>query len=153
MQSRLQILSLILLFILSFKSIADEKPVYFKLNHQNCILVSDKVETEDKKFNKSFIDTLEKKNYKLMYTSKVNKGSLYLKLKRERHSGLYKDCSVSLTLKQAKDNYKSKSDKTLHQKTVRRKYPRITRTGNERCRRALKEAFIHIPTCTIPGKN
>lgn len=153
MQSRLQIISLISLF-LSFSALAEQKPVFFKLKHQNCILVTEKVETEDKKFNKQFVNELEERKYKIMYTSKVNPGTLYLGMNRVRHGhGLYKDCSVELILKQAKENYKSKRDKVLHQKKVRRKYPRITRQGNERCRRALKEAFIHIPTCTIPGKN
>jgi hypothetical protein len=153
MQGRLQIISIILI-VVSFSALADDKSVFFKIKHQNCILVTKKVETDDRKFDKLFVKELEKRKYKIMHTAKVNPGTLYLEMSRDHHGhGLYKDCSVELVLKQAKENYKSKRDETLHRKKVRRKYPRITRQGNERCTRALKDAFIHIPNCVIPGKD
>lgn len=154
MQNRLQIISLILVFFYAGLVMAEDSPIYFQIKHQNCILITEPAKTNDKKFNKLFDDALKDRHYKVMNTSKVNPGSLYLLWDRQRHGhGLYKDCSVNLVLKQAKENYKSKSDETLHEKNVRRKYPRISREGDERCRRALKEAFVHIPTCSIPGKN
>jgi hypothetical protein len=60
---------------------------------------------------------------------------------------LYSPCIVKLELKQAKGNTIRKSDKTLFQKEVERGFPRVTFKGNERCTRALKDAFVHIPKC------
>ena len=38
-------------------------------------------------------------------------------------------------------------DKTLYERSVRRALPRHTFSGNERCKRALKDTFVHIPKC------
>ncbi|MGB0452154.1 MAG: hypothetical protein ACPGJV_00455 [Bacteriovoracaceae bacterium] len=61
---------------------------------------------------------------------------------------LYNKCKVTLRLKSAKnDRFLSSKDETLYKNTVTRQFPRITFEGNERCTRALRDTFIHIPKC------
>lgn len=156
MQSRLQNIFIIVFLSLStFDSLSTEKAKtdYHSINDPTCQLSLKKMDTDDKKYNKIFYSKLKERNYKLNESDKVIPGRLYLLSDKSRIGhGLYKDCSVQLVLKRAENNFKSKKDKIIDQRKVKRKYPRITRQGDERCRRALKEAFINIPTCKIPGQ-
>lgn len=121
------------------------------MKDSTCLLSTLKADTDDKKFNLIFEQELEKRNFKAIWSGKVVPGRFYLLMKRERIGhGLYKDCRVTLQMKKAEKNFQRKKDKTIHEREVQRKYPRITREGNERCRKALKEAFVNIPTCVKP---
>ena len=79
----------------------------------------------------------------------IYKGEMYFRFKIARiKKKLYDHCQVDLELVLAsEDRYTSSRDQILYSKKSKRSLPRITLKGNERCHRALKDAFIHIPTC------
>ena len=80
--------------------------------------------------------------------AKINEGELYFMVELTKSkSVLYKDCNVEVSLKRAKARHMSSQDKVIVTKIVTRKFPRLTFSGKERCLLALKDAFVHIPTC------
>jgi hypothetical protein len=80
--------------------------------------------------------------------AQINEGELYFMVKLTKSkSAFYKDCNAEVSLKRAKSGNMSSRDKVLVTKIVTRKFPRLTMSGDERCLLALKDAFVHIPTC------
>lgn len=80
--------------------------------------------------------------------NKMNVGDLYFSLTYKRDpSKMWKDCVVKVSVKKAINQRAYSKDKTLYEKSVRRALPRHTFSGNERCTRGLKDAFVHIPKC------
>lgn len=81
----------------------------------------------------------------------IYKGEMYLKVDYLRiDKKLYDHCEVNVKLLLAKeDRYTSSRDTLLYDHKNTRSLPRVTFKGNERCKRALKDAFIHIPTCLV----
>ena len=80
--------------------------------------------------------------------NKMNSGDLYFSLEYFRDpKKLWKDCIVTIAVKKAKGQIAKKKDKTLFERSIKRSLPRHTFDGDERCKRALKDAFIHIPYC------
>lgn len=64
---------------------------------------------------------------------------------------LYKDCEIRIEIRRAKLNRISSTDKVFFKGFGKRSEPRVTFEGNERCVRALKESFMHIPHCKVQG--
>ncbi len=143
-------------FLFSFQSRSQESKQKdyqddFIFKHRNCELKLEKSSFFTKKFNQTIQEKIKKKNLQLKIINQSRKilaGDLYLTIQLQKiKKGIYHDCSVEIFLKKAKSRGKSKSDKIYVHKKVIRKYPRLTRKGNERCIRALKDTFIHIPSC------
>lgn len=126
----------------------------FSFKHPTCKAYY--VESPDhfQKFSKLALEKMKERKFDLTILKKnirLSKGDLYFSILESRPSkGLYKDCTVDVSLRESKGNHMGKKDKALYGKIVKRKYPRVTRKGKERCLRALKDAFVHIPTCTKP---
>lgn len=93
---------------------------------------------KERSFNiKSFVDG-----------DKMNVGDLYFHLEYIRDpKKLWKDCIVNVAVKKATGQRPLSKDRTLYRRSVKRSLPRHTFDGNERCTRALKDAFINIPYC------
>ena len=155
-------------FIIISLIVFNLKAQYFTIEHPDC-RVRIKQFNKDNDFLKDiFFEKLKERNFKpdyLVENKRLIIGEMYLTLsistpkevqRKQKVDGklvnktinpLYPPCVISLELKKAKGNIVRKSDKTLFTKTIERGFPRITFKGNERCTRALKEAFVHIPKC------
>lgn len=123
----------------------------FSFNHENCQIRIARRSYYADSLKDIYREELEKKNFKIQYLiddRKAFKGDLYSNLTIKRSGEkLYQDCVVKVSIKEAKSRFIGPSDKTLYEKEVTRRYPRLTMKGNERCRFAIKDAFVHIPTC------
>ncbi len=64
---------------------------------------------------------------------------------------IYNTCVIGVSLKLSKGQTPREGDPILYSKVIRRRVPRITFDGMERCKLAIKESFIHIPTCKKIG--
>lgn len=131
------------------------KPGYaqndFSFNHPDC-----KVKAflpDNANFLKNTLEEMAKKRkmvLSMMKTKKdIYKGEMYFQVNFARiKQKIYDKCLIDIKLYLAKeDRYTSKRDTLLYERKSTRSVPRITLKGNERCTRALKDAFIHIPTC------
>ena len=78
-------------------------------------------------------------------------GELYYSLDLTKDKKLYKSCIITSSILMASDRLPRENDKVLYKKEIKRSLPRITFYGDERCRMAIKETFIHIPTCKKIG--
>ncbi|MCR9205526.1 MAG: hypothetical protein NXH75_13165, partial [Halobacteriovoraceae bacterium] len=96
-------------------------------------------------------DKLKQKKFKLQSfidNERLLPNDLYFELRIDRpKEKLYTSCIVSIFVKIAKRNTPSSTDKVLFKKSIKRRVPRITLSGSERCRMALQDGFIHIPLC------
>ncbi|MFT6069080.1 MAG: hypothetical protein ACJAT2_003803 [Bacteriovoracaceae bacterium] len=120
----------------------------YEMKHIDCRVRFNK---SDDFLNRQAHEILADKGYKVqsfVNGNKMNVGDLYFKLDYKRDpSKMWKDCVVKVALKKAINQKEYSKDKTLYQKSVRRALPRHTFGGNERCKRGLKDAFVHIPKC------
>ncbi len=96
-------------------------------------------------------ELLEKKDFKvleLIEGKRTFPDELYFKLQIDRpKEKLYSACIVTIKILKAKGNIPKESDMVIFKKSIKRTVPRITFKGEERCRMALDDAFIHIPYC------
>lgn len=94
---------------------------------------------------------LKKRNFdiqQMMDDKRVLPGELYFDLEVVRpREKLFTSCVIIVQMRQAEKNFPQSSDKTLFRKSIKRSLPRITLSGKERCKMALKDAFVHIPSC------
>lgn len=123
----------------------------FSFNHPNC-----KVKAflpDNARFLNSTLKQMTEKRKMILTIMKskkdIYKGEMYFQVNFARiKQKIYDKCLVDIKLYLSKeDRYTSKSDILLYERKSTRSLPRITLKGNERCTRALKDAFIHIPTC------
>ncbi len=139
----MKILVTAIIFIISTTSLHA-----FELKHIDCKVRYNKT---DDFLNRQAHDILKDKGYKVqsfVNGNKMNVGDLYFKLDYQRDPAkMWKDCVVKVALKKAINQKEYSKDKTLYQRSVRRALPRHTFGGNERCKRGLKDAFVHIPKC------
>lgn len=141
--------SLALFLLLPF--VAQAKDPAFSFRHPDCKVKA--VIEEDQEFLFDTLNEMSKKRglnlSKMKDKRDIYKGEMYFKINFVRiDKKLYDHCQVNLKLKLAKeDRYISSRDEVLYDQKNTRSLPRVTLKGNERCTRALKDAFIHIPTC------
>lgn len=64
---------------------------------------------------------------------------------------LFKSCTIRSYIKVASSRTPQKNDRIIFKKEIKRTLPRVTFSGSERCKKALKETFIHIPSCKVVG--
>jgi hypothetical protein len=109
---------------------------------------------DDSAFESTLISKLKERGYKPQFLGPekiIIPGNLHLTAKKTRVKGkLWKDCLVKIEIRMAKTNRALSSDKVLFTKETKRSLPRHTFKGNERCTRAIKDAFVHIPYCDTP---
>jgi hypothetical protein len=136
---------------LIFPNFAQAKDPAFSFRHPDC-----KIKTLLTEKTEFLYDTLESMSEKrLLNLSKMKnkrdiyKGEMYFEMSFERiDKKLYDHCEVNLKIKLAKeDRLLTSQDETLYNQKNKRSLPRVTLKGNERCKRALRDAFVHIPTC------
>jgi hypothetical protein len=123
----------------------------FVIKHPTCSAKYVNNPSHNTSFQKLIVQLIKDRQYKLTVSTKrakILEGDLYFMVDLVRSkSMLYKDCSVKVSLKSAKARHMSSRDKILASKEIKRKFPRLTRKGDERCIKALKDAFVHIPSC------
>ncbi len=151
-------LSLFILTTLSYQSLAQE----FVVEHADCKIrmkdqsvVDSEEEEEINELQDLITEELEKRNFSInpfIENKRVLDGELYFEWERDfTQESIYHSCVIKIAVKQAKGQTPLESDPTLYTKTIRRRVPRITLRGMERCKLAMKECFIHIPTCKKVG--
>lgn len=120
----------------------------FEMKHLDCKIRYNKA---DDFLNRQAHGLLSDKGYRVhsfVNGNKMNVGDLYFKLDYLRDpEKMWKDCVVKVSVKKATNQKAYSKDKTLYEKSIRRALPRHTFSGNERCKRGLKDAFVHIPRC------
>ncbi len=162
MNRQRKLISLISFIIMTFSMISQTDAQEFIFEHADCkIRMQEKVATKDQ--NQSDLDTLQKqmkeelgrRNYQInpfIDNKRVLTGELYFNWSLNfTKESVYHSCVINVSLRQAKGQMPRKSDSKLYSKTVKRRVPRITFKGMERCKLAVKESFIHIPTCKKIG--
>lgn len=136
----------ILLFFLTFATWAQS----FTMEHPTCVVRFKGLENESR-MNELASSLLEGKRFKVgsfLEGTRVYPGETYFEYTIFKpKEKLYTACEVTILLKKSKNNFPSKSDEILLKKTVKRRVPRITISGSERCRMALEDTFVHVPYC------
>lgn len=121
---------------------------YYTMKHLDCNI---RYKKTDSFLSRLAMDELADKNFNVqdfVNGDKMNVGDLYFKLDFRRDpEKMWKDCIVKVAVKKASAQKAFPKDKTLYERSVRRALPRHTFSGNERCKRALKDTFVHIPKC------
>ena len=138
-------------FLLSL-SYLDKTFAEFVFSHSNCKIRIQRRGYQEIGYQELLRSQLSAKGFKIEYLlddRKLFEGELYANLdsKRDNSSGLYNDCLVKISIKKANSRFISDSDKVLFSKEVKRSFPRVTFDGKERCKMAIKDAFVHIPEC------
>lgn len=120
----------------------------FTFDHQDCRIRMKRPNTPRLEQAKQLLEKKDFKVQELLDNKRVFPGDLYFSLLIEKPKDkLYTDCIVTIEILKAKGNIPNSNDSTLFKKSVTRRVPRITFKGEERCRMALDDAFIHIPYC------
>ncbi len=132
-------------------AIVSIKAQSFSFDHPNCQV---RVKSFPKKLQylKSTLnEEFSKRNFQslpMKDNKRVLPGDMYLDLEVVKlPSKLYHPCLVKIKFKVAKNRNPSTSDETIFQKEIKRTFPRVTLNGKERCKKALKDSFVHIPYC------
>ncbi len=124
----------------------------FTIEHSDCLI---RIEKKNESLNQLFKEELLKKNFVVkpfIEGKRVLSGELYGQFTVTKGpEKLYKKCSVEVSLKRADGNRPVSSDRLIFKKTNYRSLPRVTFSGSERCSKAMKEAFIHMPKCVSIG--
>lgn len=136
---------------LSFQAQGQTHREAFSFKHPDC---QTRVPVKKHFLQKLFLEILKKRGYAprpITPTDPLRKGEIYMSYQQTHPEGIiFKSCLVELSLKRAKIKDGSKEDETLYEHQVLRELPRVTFKGKERCRRALKDSFVHIPYCLKP---
>ena len=125
----------------------------FYLEYPNCRV---RIPKAGKDLKPSYFEVLkEKLKYrkftfkKMPENSRIGVEELYLKLEKKMvGKGLIKSCQMKLTFFVTKSDYARPSiDKKVFTKSIKRQFPRHSLEGHERCEKAIKDLFIHVPPC------
>lgn len=123
----------------------------FSFRHPDC---QTRVPVKDHFLQELFLETLKERGYAprpITPSDPLRPGEIYMSYQQTHPEGIiFKSCLVQLSLKRAKVKDGSKEDEVLYEHQVLRELPRVTFKGKERCRRALKDSFVHIPYCLKP---
>jgi len=126
----------------------------FEFEHSDCTIRYVPLQSSEK-LNSKAQNLLKEHDYKvkpLIDGKRLLVGEMYFTLEKELpKKKLYSACVITVKIKKAKGNQPRMSDKVHFAKTIKRTVPRITFKGSERCNFAIKEAFIHIPSCKVIG--
>lgn len=140
-------MKLVLFFVISLNFYGSED--YFSFTHQNCFLRFDD-QSDYKEQIKGLLKTRGFRLKKYLPKSRVHEKDMYfLSTIALSDKKLYKDCTAIVQIKVSKKQRPNKSDKVVAKGEVKRSLPRVTFKGKERCTRAIRDAFVHIPTCKV----
>lgn len=151
MSRRLQAI-LIVLFAFSSPVFAKKK-IYYKINHDSCrIKVWNTFKSEeDLKYKDLIFKFLKERDYKatmLKEKKKIIAGDFHLHFTWKRSGEkLFKDCSTKVIVKRSKVDRALDGDNVTFEENAKRSFPRLTPSGGERCRRAIKDVFNLLPHC------
>ena len=112
------------------------------------------VKGSEKYLNDVGISTLKSRSFKpqkLVENRILLPGDLYYIYEVTLGDSLYKSCTINSFIKIADSRTPQEKDRVVFKKEIKRTLPRITFSGSERCKKALKETFIHIPNCKVVG--
>ncbi len=110
----------------------------------------DKTQKYDSKLLKRLSNMLLEKGYNLKDLNELKRlvpGEFHITMKRTLLGKVYKECLIELEMKQAKGQYAIKSDPVVFKSSKKRKFPRQTFKGKERCMLALQDNFFAINVC------
>lgn len=143
------------LLALIFFGLSESKAQYV-FDHKDCsVRVKDYEEEMAIYLMDKAKSLLKERNFSLspmLDNKRVLPGELYFEIEVVRpRAKLFTACIVIARIKKAERSFPGPLDKSIFEKTIKRSVPRITIGGKERCRLALKEAFVHIPTCQKTG--
>ncbi|MDC1175630.1 hypothetical protein OAT67_09540 [Bacteriovoracaceae bacterium] len=124
----------------------------FTFDHENCQIRLKDFSKKQKYLKEVLEKQLKKRNFKTLEmkdNKRVLPNELYAKINviKLPSNLLYHPCLVELEIKVAQTRTPTESDDTLFERSVKRMFPRVTFEGEERCKRALEDAFVHIPYC------
>lgn len=144
---KMLVLTLLLLFFAS--TIKSQEAFVFK--HGDC---ETRVRPKEHFLSNDFLAAMKNRGYvakEISKTSPLYEGEIYLEYEESRPKDkIFRDCIIKLSLKRAVKTGGSTLDVTLYEHQIRRSLPRFSFSGKERCRRAIKDAFVHIPFCQKP---
>lgn len=78
---------------------------------------------------------------------KLTPGEFHIKMKRTLFGKMYKECLIELTIKQARGEYAIERDPIFYKIEKKRKFPRQSFKGKERCLLALNDSFFALNIC------
>ena len=141
--------------LFAFNSYSDEYTPTYTYEHPSCnVSIHDNFEKAS--FKELVVSLLKDRSYNVKFLKKRNvilAGDLHLLVKKNRlKAKFWKDCVVESKLFFATESRASLKDDVIFKKKIKRQFPRLTPSGEERCERALKDSFIHIPHCIGPSK-
>jgi hypothetical protein len=151
-------MKMLILSLLIFSLIPPTFSQEYVKKHFSCkVGLSKKLEKKYENLFPTLEESLKERGYKSFKiennTSFVGPRNLYLTLEKELLGrGIYPDCYIKMIIKEAKNMRPSSEDEFYFKRSTKRKFPRITLKGKYRCRKALKDLFIHIPYCRLDEK-
>lgn len=144
---RMLLVTLLLLFFVS--SIKAQEAFVFK--HGDC---ETRVRPKEHFLFADFISAMKARGYEPKEITKAAplfEGEIYFEYEENRPKDkIFRDCVIKLSLKKAMRTGGGAQDETLYEHQIRRALPRFSFSGKERCRRAIKDVFVHIPFCQKP---
>ncbi len=145
------ILKFILIALMANTLSAQEAEFLFR--HPTCEV---KISSQEDRLQALFISKLKERGYQAVLLSNERpllEGDLYASFKREHLDGkIFKECKIEISIKQALRNLGGPNDEEVFTHSTVRGLPRITFKGHERCSRALKDVFVHLPPCQHPSR-
>jgi hypothetical protein len=127
----------------------------YTFTHRDCIIRYKAPLPDAPELTNTLVEHLTKHGLKpapLLENKRLLEGELYILVKKHlvQDKIIFKDCIVKISIHKSERNRIQKSDRVIYQKESKRSFPRVTAKGTERCVRALKDAFVHIPYCRRP---
>lgn len=143
---------LLYIFILAI-SFINVDAQQFEFEHSSCHIYV--LDNNHKEIQKLSADLLKEKRYIIKQMSdnkRILPGELYLEIiSSKEKKRIFPACIIETKLKISKGSRVSTQDTVLYSKKVKRSVPRVTQKGIERCTRALRDTFVHIPYCKSIG--
>ncbi|MCF8060303.1 MAG: hypothetical protein K9K67_13460 [Bacteriovoracaceae bacterium] len=127
----------------------------FIFEHSDCVIRFKEYDNGEEKLLKKAISLLKERSYspqQMIENKRVLPGELYFDLEVTRpRKNIFTACVVNVAIRKAKASLPTPRDETIFRKSIKRRVPRITLSGGERCNLGLKDAFVHIPHCKNIG--
>lgn len=140
-----------MIFLLLLSSLVQAENAFinksdFTITHPTCLVRFD----ETQEFGEKLGRKLKEKGYKthaFLPEKKLNVEDWYFTSSIKREGMIYKDCTISYAILEAKSVRPASMDIKILEGSSKRNLPRVTFSGDERCTRAIDDLFVNIPTC------
>lgn len=129
-----------------------------QIPHLNCRvrILSEQVKTHTQ-LMELILEQLKTYKYLPYIASKhspIIPGNLYFDFKKNMlGTGVFPPCWVAVKILKSKEKTVSKGDEVLYENSFKRKHPRSTFSGDERCRRAIRDVMERFPVCVLLKEN